>query len=77
MDFPRHSDTISTEWSFSCFKRSQVEIFKLQCNFIPEKCFFILANSEDPYEMLSYAAFHLGLHCLQKYMFTGIQNEKG
>ena len=26
--------------------------------------------------MPHYAAFHLGLHCLQKYMFEGIQNEK-
>ena len=47
------------------------------------KCFisvpengFILANSTDPDEMLPYAAFHLGLHCLPKYPFTGIQNEK-
>ena len=22
-------------------------------------------------------AFHLGLHCFPKYLFTGIQNEKG
>ena len=27
--------------------------------------------------MSPYAAFHLGLHCLPKYHFTGIQNEKG
>ena len=26
-----------------------------------------LANSEDPDEMLHYAAFHQGLHCLLKY----------
>ena len=32
---------------------------------------FFLANSEDPGEM----AFHLGLHCLPKYVFTVIQNE--
>ena len=25
---------------------------------------------------MPYAAFHLGLHYLSKYMFTGIQNEK-
>ena len=29
----------------------------------------ILANSADPDEMLHYAAFHLGLHCLPKYPF--------
>ena len=27
---------------------------------------FALANSVDPDEMPHYAAFHLGLHCLQK-----------
>ena len=26
--------------------------------------------------MPPYAAFHLGLHCLPKYLFTGIQNKK-
>ena len=34
-------------------------------------------NSADPDEMLPYAAFHLGLHFFQKYLFTSIQNEKG
>ena len=29
----------------------------------------ILANSVDPDEMLPYAAFHFGLHCLPKYAF--------
>ena len=37
---------------------------------------FKLANSADPDEMLLYAAFHLCLHCLTSYLFTGIQNEK-
>ena len=36
-----------------------------------------LANSAEPGEMTPYVAFHLGLHCLPKYMFTGIQNDKG
>ena len=27
--------------------------------------FFPLANRADPDEMLPYAAFHLGIHCLQ------------
>ena len=27
--------------------------------------------------MPPHAAFHLGLHCLPKYLFTGIQNKKG
>ena len=36
-----------------------------------------LANSAGPDEMPPYAAFHLGLHCLLKYLFTSIQKEKG
>ena len=35
----------------------------------------IIANSADPDEMPPYAAFHLDLHCLPKYLFTGIENE--
>ena len=31
-----------------------------------------LTNSVDPDEMQHYAAFHLGLHCLQKYLFRGL-----
>ena len=30
---------------------------------------FVLAYSVDPDEMPHYVAFHLGLHCLQKYQF--------
>ena len=30
-----------------------------------------------PDEMLPYTAFHLGLHCLSKILFTSIQIEKG
>ena len=37
--------------------------------------FFIPANSADTDEMLPYAAFHLGLHCLPKYLLTGFKNE--
>ena len=45
--------------------------------FLSLKIGFILANSADPDEMPPYAAFHLGFHCLPKYLFTGIQNETG
>ena len=38
---------------------------------------FFLANSADPDEMPHNAAFHLGLHCLQKYWFSGYQSFKG
>ena len=37
---------------------------------------FVLANSADPDEMPPYAAFHLGIHCLQKYLFRGFQSTK-
>ena len=38
---------------------------------------FYLTNSVDPDEMQHYAAFDLGLHCLQKYLFKGFWNTKG
>ena len=44
--------------------------------FMSQRIVFILANSADPDEMPHNAAFHQGLHCLPKYLFTGIQNEK-
>ena len=33
------------------------------------KIIFTFTNGVDPDEMQHYAAFHLGLHCLQKYSF--------
>ena len=37
------------------------------------KIVFILANSTDPDERPHYVAFHLGHHCLTKYLFSGFQ----
>ena len=37
---------------------------------------FVVANSADPDEMPHYAAFHLGLHCLPKYLFRGFRGQK-
>ena len=37
--------------------------------FFSLKIAFVLANSVDPDEMSHYTAFHVGLHCLPKYMF--------
>ena len=34
------------------------------------KIFLNFTNSVDPDEMQHFAAFHLGLHCLQKYSFS-------
>ena len=39
--------------------------------------FFTFTNSVDPDEMQHFAAFHLGLQCLQKYSFRGFLNTKG
>ena len=43
--------------------------------FLSLKMVLILAGSADPDEMQHFAAFHLGLHCLPKYMylFRGFQ----
>ena len=57
------------------FKRLPVKISVKRCISVPES--YIQENSADPDEMCPYAAFHLGLHCLPKYLFTSIQNEKG
>ena len=38
---------------------------------------FILVISADPDIMPPFAAFHLGLYCLPKYLFTSILNEMG
>ena len=41
------------------------------------KVVLILVNSADPNEMQHYAAVHLGLHCLLKYLFRSFQYTKG
>ena len=38
---------------------------------------FRYSYSVDPGEMHHYAAFHLGLHCLEKYSVKGFSNTKG
>ena len=45
--------------------------------FLSLEAVLILANSADPDKMQHYAAFHLGLHCLSKYLFRGFQHTKG
>ena len=46
------------------------------CIFLSEDLFY-LTNSVGTDEMQHYAAFHLGLHCLQKYSFRVFWNIKG
>ena len=50
--------------------------FKRYFFFFNLKIYFTSTNSLDPDEMQHCAAFHLGLHCLQKYLFRGLQNTK-
>ena len=68
IDYPIHIDTISMRLSILYFEGSQNDVFLSLKS-------FVIANSADPDD--SNVAFHLGLHCLPKYLFTGIQNEKG
>ena len=37
---------------------------------------FLLANTADPDQMLHYATFYLGLHCLPMYPLTGYRSLK-
>ena len=53
-------------WSIAYIKGSQL-IIKKKLYFFVDR--FILANRVDPDEMQHIAAFYLGLHCLQKYIF--------
>ena len=76
MDFPIYIETIIMGLSIEYFKGSQVDCSKLRCIWSLKDA-LILANSADPDEMLHYAAFHLGHHCLGKYTFRGLQNTKG
>ena len=72
---PIHTGTISLGFPILYFKGLPVNISIKWCISVHED-FFIIANSLDPDEIPPYATFHLGLHCLPKNLFTGIQNEK-
>ena len=53
---------------------SQIIIFKKK--FLSLKIDFVLASFADSDEMLHFVTFHLSLHCLQKYKFSGFQSQK-
>ena len=76
MDFPLYIDTISMGLPIVYFRGLQVGISNYNV-VLSLKVVFILANNADPDEMQPYAAFHLGLHCLPKYLFRGFQYTKG
>ena len=69
MDSSFWFDTINLGKSFVHIKGCQVIILKKYCILLSEDMFYLY--SVDPDEMQHYAAFHLGLHCLQKYLFRG------
>ena len=69
-----------SEWVFTTGICAYVIIKKISCtNLINSEwslnIVFILANIADPEEMPPYAAFHLGLHCLPKYLCTRLTND--
>ena len=72
MNFPMQIKAIGMGKSILCFKESQIGIGQFWCIFVPENCFYINKHV-DPDEMPHYAAFHLGLPCLLKYLFRGLQ----
>ena len=76
MDYPIHIDTMNMKLSVSILK-SCWSIFLQTYESMSHNIVFILINSADPAEMPPLAAFHLGHHCLPKYLFTSIQNENG
>ena len=51
--------------------------FQKNIVFLSLKIDFVSAKSANPDEMLHFAAFHLGLHYLEKYLFRGLQSKLG
>ena len=74
MEFSIKPHIIQEGWSILYIEGSQVVIKKNV--FLSLTIDFVLANNADPDEMLHYAAFHLGLHCLLKYPFWGFWSTK-
>ena len=66
-----HVEKISMELPILLFMGSQKFL-----NYDAFLSLLLFANRADPDEMPHYAAFHKGLHCLPKNVFSCIQNEK-
>ena len=62
---PIHIDTLSIGLPIVHFKESQVFFLKFDA-LLSLRIVLIIANNVDPDEMQHHAAFHLGLHYLQK-----------
>ena len=65
MEFLIKFDTVKSGLSIVYIEGSQI-IISTKIVFLSLKISFVLVNSVDPDEMMHYAAFHLGLHCLSK-----------
>ena len=71
-------DTIKLGYFISLLGVSDYNFHKNSvCVLFCQNIFFTFTNSVDPDEMQHYAAFHLGLHCLQKYLFWCFPSTEG
>ena len=69
-----HTYLIQLVWDCHfCTLRGHLYNFLNYDVFLSLKVVLILANSAEPNEMQHYAAFHLGLHYLPKYLFRDFQ----
>ena len=68
MDFSIKFDTIKPGWSIEYTEGSKVITYFFL--FLSLKTIFVLANSADPDVMLHPVVFHVGLHCLPKYVYV-------
>ena len=63
-------------WKWSIVYRDVSEVILFNIVFLSLKVNFVLTNSVVPGKMPHYAAFHLGLHCLQNYAFVSQEYAK-
>ena len=70
MDFSIKLHTIKSGWSIVYIEGVPVVISK-------DRFCLSKANSADPDEMPLYAAIHLGLHCLPRYLLGGFWSSMG
>ena len=76
MEFSIKLHIIKLGWSILYIEGSHV-IFSKKYGISSLKIDFVLAKSADPDERLLLAAFHLGLHCSQKYPLWGFRSKMG
>ena len=62
MEFPITFDTVKSGWSIEYIEG--VTCYNFQNCFSLSQMDFVFANRADPDVMPSYAAFHMGHHCL-------------